>query len=213
MDECKIPGHEMFYGVGIRIGFYLQYISFIWASDINKDDQKERASGALALWLFKFGMMVALLSDITVTKYLEASELYVVLLLLLRIPVLRMIGLLFDLIARTPQRRMSRDDVSDSVASLVLLVIDVVISAWFWFAGFKVRRSGTSCTQVGFLFAKFDLATWWFRVVNLVCLAVFFLAALCLGYRRVSNNNKNKYRWVDFPLPLRKWLTTLRPLT
>jgi len=185
MGECEIPGHDMFYGIGIRIGFYLQYISFIWAGHVKEHDLAERAAGALALWLFKFGAMVALLHDIIVTKYLEASEIYVVLLLLLRIPILRMIGLLFDLFTCAPQPRMSRDDVSDSIASLALLIIDVGISAWFWIAGFQVRRSTISCTQVGFLFAKIDLASQWFRIVNLVCLFVFFLAALFLGARRV----------------------------
>ncbi len=208
MGECGISGHEAFYGVGICIGFYLQYIAFIWASVINKENLAERASDALALWLFKFGAIVALLYYITVTKYLEASEIYVVLLLLLRIPILRMIGLLFDLVTGTPQPRMSKDDVSDSIASLALLTMDVGISTWFWFAGFQVKRSTTSCMQVGFLFAPFDLAAPWFRIVNLVCLLVFFITALLTGIRRVYVDlrpKRNRARWVLCPLlPLSK---------
>jgi hypothetical protein len=55
MGDCDIPGHEAFYGIGIRIGFYLQYLVFIWAgaSLLFKHNLPERAGASLALWLFK----------------------------------------------------------------------------------------------------------------------------------------------------------------
>jgi hypothetical protein len=192
MDNCDILGNEAFYGIGIRIGFYLQYFVFIWAGLFFSHNLTERAGAALALWLFKFGTMVALIADITTFKSLEPAEIYVVLLLLLRIPILRLIALLFDLIFQVPQPRMSRDDVSDSLASLALLTIDVVLSVWFWTVGVQVGKLSTSCHQVGFLFAKFDLKTPWFKAVNLACLGGFFVAALCLGWRRAGINREHK---------------------
>ena len=97
---------------------------------------------------------------------------------------------------------MSRDDVSDSPALLILLTIDVALSVWFWTAGVQVgESSSTNCQQVGFLSAKFDLTTPWFKTVNLVCLGFFFVAALCLGWRRAGINLEHK-RNVDKNIPL-----------
>jgi hypothetical protein len=137
---------------------------------------------------------VALLADITVTKSLNPAEVYVVLLLLLRIPVLRLVAVLFDLVFCVPRPRMSRDDVSDSFVSLALLTIDVGLSLWFWSTGVQVGESGTNCPQVGFLFVKVNLTTPWFKTVNVVFLTLFYLAALCLAWRRVSIGRGNKPR-------------------
>jgi hypothetical protein len=213
MDHCEIVGHDDFYGIGVRIGFYLQYLVFIWAGALFlfKGDLSERAGAALALWLFKFGTMAALLHDFVSSKKLVAAEIYIVLLLLLRIPILRLPGLLFDLIARVPQPRMSRDDVSDSVASLALLTIDVGISAWFWAVGVQTKSLSTPCHQVGFLFSKFDLTAPWFKITNLVCLFCFYAAALLMGWRRsgIAQDHKeaakcgrriSQFKYANYPL-------------
>lgn len=199
MGDCEITGNEAFYGIGIRIGFYLQYLVFIWAGSrlFFKHNLAERAGAALALWLFKFGTVVALLADIIVTKKLEPAEIYVVLLLLLRIPILRLIALLFDLLFRVPQPRMSRDDVSDSFASLALLTLDVALSLWFWTTGVYAGESSTTCPQVGFLFIGVDLTTLWFKKVNVVSLILFYLAALCLAWRRVSIDQESESRKIS----------------
>jgi hypothetical protein len=193
MGDCDIPGNEAFYGIGIRIGFYLQYLVFIWAGTwlFFKYNLAERAGAALALWLFKFGTVVALLADVTGAKRLKPVEVYVILLLLLRIPILRLIALLFDISFSVPQPRMSKDDVSDSLASLALLTIDVGLSLWFWTTGVYAGESSIECPQVGFLFAKVNLTAPWFTKVNIVCLVIFYLEALVLGCCRV-NDGRNK---------------------
>jgi len=194
MGDCDILGNEAFYGIGIRIGFYLQYLVFIWAGTwlFFKHNPAERAGAALALWLFKFGTVVALLADVTGAKRLKPVEIYVILLLLLRIPILRLIALFIDIIFSVPQPRMSKDDVSDSLASLALLTIDVGLSLWFWTTGVYAGESSTECPQVGFLFAKVNLTAPWFIKVNFACLVVFYLEALCLGYLRVRDGKEKQ---------------------
>jgi hypothetical protein len=177
---------DAMYGVGIRVGFYLQYFVFIWAAMFFGNNKDERAGAALALWLFKFGTMAALVNKIISDADFLPVEIYIILLLLIRIPILRIPALIFDFCVPLPT--LERDDVSDSVASWALLTIDFIIAMWFWAKGINASASA-DCTQWGFLFEKVDLKAHWFITLNIVCLVIFYALAICQAIRRV-------YQWI-----------------
>jgi hypothetical protein len=177
------------YGIGIRIGFYLQYFVFIWAAKLFRDNLAERSAAALALWLFKFGATVALMFKIIHHKITAPVEIYIVFLLLLRIPVLRIPALIFDMILDVPLPILERDDVSDSPASFALLIINVGLSMWFWTKGINTVRSN-ECPHWAFLFERVDLQARWFIYLNLASLLPFFTLALWQGLRRIRGRNR-----------------------
>jgi hypothetical protein len=180
MATCTFTGNADMYGLGIRIGFYLQWFGTILALWIARS---EVPGMRLSNSLFVAATFLALIIQ-TEKNNLKAVEIYVILLLTFG-------GYLYFvplyiwrlLTGCTPELDPSRYPLVNasrmfSALNFLLLVSVSIFQLWFWIS--KVDRVGfDGCEPYGFFFARLRLNGIGFMVANI--LFHFILLFCCLG--------------------------------
>lgn len=177
MAVCTLSGNADMYGLGIRVGFYLQWFGKILATWVAR---KEVTGMRLSESLFIAATFLALIIQ-TSRDNLRPVEIYVILLLtfggyLHFVPLYvwrLLIGCDPDLDpSRHPRVKPGK---MFSRLNFSLLSTVCIFQLWFWIG--KVSNIGRGgCTEFGFLFARIRLNQRGFVVVNVV---LYFLLLLC----------------------------------
>ena len=182
MVACTFAGTSDFYGIGIRIGFYLQWFSSIAASLFSVS---ETQGLRFSLSAFTAATFLALLI-VTVNKNiadLQVVEVYILLLLIfgayLSLVPLYLWRLLTCGNPKLDPTRFPRVTVSPVYSILRFLILVAVSSygTWFWFVSIPSLR-GQVCDFYGFLFARVPLDSIPFQVINIILYSLLLLACV-----------------------------------
>lgn len=181
MAVCTFDGNTDMYGLGIRIGFYLQWYGGILASWLAPSEVPSiRFANGLFVAATFLALLILTAHDVT---NLQVVEVYVILLLtfgsyLYMVPLfvwrfLTACNPYWDP-SRFPIVRSSR---VESTLNLFLLIAVTSFQFWFWFARVP-QLAGQNCEEYGFFFAKVPLNVPWFQVLNII--RYFLLSLLCI---------------------------------
>jgi hypothetical protein len=176
---CPIDGNSDMYGLGIRIGFYLQWYGALLAAWIAPG---EAPALRLTNVLFTAAVFLA-----TVIQTMEPAEIYIILLLnfgssLYLIPVFAWrFATGFD-----PKWDPTRFPQSKPPSTMfnrmrtILLIAVMSYQIWFWLTQVPLLNT-KQCVSYGFIFHKIPLNQHWFWLANLIITAVL-LAVLALVF-------------------------------
>lgn len=151
-EQCVIEGNPDFYGLGIRIGIYLQYITAFGANLFHK----EGIDGNLTTnTIFLLALLVATLVA-TVRGNVQTTEIVVLLQL--------GFGFIFSILSIWGHRtRAPRGDAPirfPLIGSLFRLSLATSFSAyavWFWFVGAQEMHDHGGCRDLLFLFGRVEV--------------------------------------------------------
>jgi hypothetical protein len=180
MSACGFSGNPNMYGLGIRVGFYLQWFGIILASWIARS---QVPGMRFANSLFVAATFLALVIQ-TAKEMLRPVETYIVLLLIFGIylyfvPVYiwRLLTCGNPLLNPSAFPRVHTGPVFDRL-NFAMLVAIAIFQLWFWFRRVNpVSMDG--CIEYGFFFGKLRLHNPGFVVANIVFL---FLVLCCSAY-------------------------------
>jgi hypothetical protein len=198
MSLCTFAGNADMYGLGIRLGYYLQWYGGIFASLL----APEEVPGArFALGLFISATFLALVIQ-TVKHRLYEVEIYIILLLTFGAYLFIVPWLLWRLVTGCqPLLDPSRFPLVDpgpthsDLHSLLILAV-TGYQLWFWFVRVP-DLDRMSCRFYGFAFAKVPLNNRAFQVINIVLYFVLGVAVLVLFTLRLNSlakGDENKRR-------------------
>jgi hypothetical protein len=214
-------GNTDMYGLGIRLGFYLQWFSAILARSLVpkrsrdhriEDPMKDEITGlrfsnnifAAATFL---ALLILIVGDVS---SLQVVEVYIVLLLTFGFSFVLIPIYLWRLLTlcsprwdptRWPITRLSK---VENNLSFLLITGVASFQLWFWFS--RVPQLHTlTCQEYGFLMAKVRLDLPVMRAVNILLYFAVLLSSLamilkriqkCLGNRSTEKKKKKKIRYV-----------------
>jgi hypothetical protein len=191
MSFCKFAGNADMYGLGIRLGYYLQWYGGIFASLL----APEEVPGArFALGLFISATFLALVIQ-TVQHGLYEVEIYIILLLTFGAYLFIIPSLLWRLATGCqPLLDPSRFPLVDpgpthSDLHTLLILAVTAYQLWFWFVKIP-NLDRLSCRFYGFAFAKVPLNNRAFQVVNIVLYFILGVAVLVLFTLRLNSMMK-----------------------
>lgn len=198
MADCSFDGNADMYGLGIRIGFYLQWFGTILASWIARSEvQGMRFSNSL----FVSATFLALIVQVS-QNALRPVEIYIVLLLMFGAYLYIVPLYIWRLVTwgriRLDPSMFPRVKNSKIYSRLKfgLLVAVCGFQLWFWFRGVEdVAGAAEGCTEWGFLFTKIRLDGKPFRIVNEVLYST--LLTFCLGELGITIAKRLK--WIKEP--------------
>ena len=181
MAVCEFDGNSDMYGIGIRIGFYLQWYGAILASWLSP---LELPNIQFSINVFIVATFIALLIQlIRDVSRLEVVEVYIILLLAFGY-FLRLVPLytLRFLIGYNPTLDLIRyPRVTSSTLyeylTFTLLVAMVSLQLWFWIARVP-SLNPRSCQEYGFLFTKTNLDMKVFSMLSILFYSLLLLACL-----------------------------------
>jgi hypothetical protein len=171
MAVCSFDGNADMYGLGIRIGFYLQWFSGIMSSFLAPSEVEGlRFSNTFFIAATFLALLILTIQDVS---SLHIVEVYIILLLtfgyfLFLVP-LYLWRILIMSNANYDPTRWPRVKASGtySVLSFLLLIAVASYQLWFWFARVP-DLNGQDCEEFGFFFARVRLNTKWFEILNIV---------------------------------------------
>jgi hypothetical protein len=181
MAVCIFDGNSDMYGLGIRIGFYLQWFGAIFASWLARSEVPGlRFTNALFVAATFLALVIQTARDVS---GLQVVEVYIILLLtfggyLALVPLY-----IWRLFTRcNPYWDPTRYPIVDpglvfSNLNLLLFIAVLSFEFWYWFDRLPQLTQQT-CQQYGFFFAKIQLDNKEFQVVNI--LIYFSLLFICL---------------------------------
>lgn len=177
------------YGLGIRLGYYLQWYGGISASVLAP---QEAPGAGFALGLFVSATFLALVIQ-TVLDNLQVVEIYVILLLTFGAYISIVPLMLWRLITGCqplwdPTRfpPVDRGATNSDLHSLLLLAV-IGFQLWHWIT----RVPSLECRQYGFVFAKVPLQSRAFQIVNVILSCVLCAAVLVLASLRLKDLAKD----------------------
>ena len=180
MAVCSFAGNTDMYGLGIRIGFYLQWFAVDLASWLAPSE----VNGIrLTVSIFIAATFLALIIQVSLNvSNLQVVEVYIILLLTFGY-------YLFFVPLYTWRLLVGYDPALDpfrfphvwpgrvySALNFLLLVAVASFQLWFWFARVP-QLNGQSCQEYGFFFAKIRMNKKGFEVLNIVF--YFLLLSSC----------------------------------
>ena len=172
------------YGLGIRLGFYLQWYAGICANMLAVES--EITGNRLALAAFMWGTFIALLVQ-TITQALSAIDIYVILLMCFGsnyfiIPLLfwRLVTC-FDYTLDPTRWIVVKASTALNIANVALLLATSGYQLWFWISG--IHTIPNDCNPVGFLFVKMPLVSVPMWAVNVALQCVLICVALIGPFR------------------------------
>ena len=183
---CRIAGDADMYGLGIRVGFYLQWYARIASTWLARGEVSNmRTSNSLFLAATFLALVTKTVRNPT---ELQATEVYVVLLfafgsfaMLLPATVVRV--LTWNKPQWDPWRtqRVPSSKMHKFLFNVLIFMVSM-FGLWFWAAGIHVNPR-PDCGEYGFLFHKVALRARWFRALNVAlsgyCLVVV-LFSICV---------------------------------
>ena len=181
MANCAFDGNSDFYGLGIRIGFYLQWYSSILASWFAPSEiEGLRFSNSVFIAATFLALVIVTARDVS---GLHVVEVYIVLLLTF--------GFYLFLVPLYIWRSLTRCNpyydptrwhafpVGPVYSVLVFLLIIAVASYQIWFWSVRVLDLNTQgCQEYGFLCAKVRLNEPVFQVLGIITYALLLLFCL-----------------------------------
>lgn len=183
MAMCSIDGNSDMYGLGIRLGFYLQWIGSIIASWLAPSEVPAIRFGINVFVAATFLALVILTGrDV---QSLEVVETYIILLLTFGsyaylVPLFAWRVLTWGNPCWDPSRwPIVRQSAVESVLRTLLLSGVSSFQLWFWIARISDLNS-QDCREYGFLFSRVRLNAQWFRIVNIVLHSLVLLICLDL---------------------------------
>ncbi|KAI2636493.1 hypothetical protein GGS26DRAFT_497439 [Hypomontagnella submonticulosa] len=151
--SCPINGNQDLYGLGVRLGLYLQFIALVLARPSVKLAFKAINSSTIAFILANFIVLVRE----TTSRTLRAPEAYLLFFLLAPQLAVNIIGT--DVIKGSINLR--------GVVAILLWAAFVFYFNWFWWVGLDVLPMSGCEDEYGFFFTKVSLRGW-FRTFNKV---------------------------------------------
>ena len=179
MDDCHFAGNSDMYGLGIRVGFYVQWYSTILGAWIAPS---EVPGMRLSNSFFVSATFLALIIQVAKDN-LTTADIYITLLLifggyLYLVPVY-IWRLVTGCNPRWDPSRFSRVKNGQLFSSLnfMLLVAVSAYQLWFWLR--KVKDNDIpGCVEYGFFFSRFPLKARGFVIANIVFESI--LLAVCV---------------------------------
>ncbi|KAI1496884.1 hypothetical protein F5X99DRAFT_47445 [Biscogniauxia marginata] len=178
MATCSVEGNADMYGVGIRLGFYLNWFAGILANVIAAE---EIETSRYAFSCFIAATFIALVVQ-TAQGTLTTLDMYIVLLLcfgyfFFLIPTfLWRLFTCFDVTLDPTRWPRARAGAFYHVVHGLLLLAVAAFQLWFWI----VEASTTSeCSYYGFLFARLEISATALRDTNIAFQALIVL--ICAG--------------------------------
>lgn len=216
--SCGFVGNSDMYGVGIRIGFYLQWYGTIAATWLAKGDVK----GLRLSIVFFIGATFLALVIQTSMNALQPVDIYIILLLtygayysFVPLYIWRMATGCNPLLDPTRWSRVEHPDRVYSTAFFALLAAVTSFQLWFWCTGINTipqAAPATDCPEYGFLFSKVVLNNPVFVAGNItlnIILLIFCLAHFCLAVnlarlprslrKKMKRADKHPPRHVNYP--------------
>jgi hypothetical protein len=175
------------YGLGIRIGFYLQWYGAIVASWLARTEVQGLR---ISLAFFIAATFLALVIQ-TVQDKLEIVEIYIILLLtfgsyLSLVPLFAWRFVTECQPLWDPSRfPMVDPGPTHSDLHVPLLLSVVAFQLWYWFVRIPELAVQKTCQQYGFLFAKIRLDGVVFQVINIVLNFILGVIVVCLAIIRL----------------------------
>lgn len=176
------------YGIGIRVGFYLQWIAVIlaaWLAPTEIDGLRWSNS------IFGAATFLALFIQ-TMQKSLHNVEIYTILLLtfgsslwLVPLFIWRLLTCCDPLLDPSRFPVATPPSPVYAILNALLLIAALGFQLWFWIA--KVTRTtGNGCEEYGFFFSKFRLNSMGFRILNILLSAFVFTTCIVLLIKLVT---------------------------
>lgn len=169
----------------IRIGYYLQWYSSIFAAWIAPS---EVPNLRFAMVFFSAATFLALVIQV-VRSNLDAVEVYIILLLTFGAAVNILIIVVWRIATGFNERwdptRWPRAKAPGRTFNLLytlFLIAVVVFQIWFWSVQIS-KLNGSNCIQFGFLFSKIRLNANWFRGFRLALFSLLLLSLIILRTR------------------------------
>ncbi|KAI5918360.1 hypothetical protein F4810DRAFT_692437 [Camillea tinctor] len=209
MATCIIEGNADMYGLGIRLGFYLNWFAGILANVVAVS---EIETSRYAFSCFITATFVALIVQTAQAAALTVVDIYVVLLLCFGYFYFLVPTFFWRLLtgfdaALDPTRwpSGSRAGTLHHVVHSLLLLAVAAFQLWFWITVTPSADKG-GCTYYGFLFARFDIANVTFRSVNIAFQALIILICLAILGGHVLGTRRGKRETDTSTSPSRKAL-------
>jgi hypothetical protein len=186
---CEVLGNSDMYGLGIRIGFYLQWMSSPAAAWIAPGETSSlRTANAFFVSATFIGLSIE-----TALNHLDVTEIYVILLLAFGAQYSWLIAMLWRVATHfnadwDPTRHMKTPTPSKMFWFLytIVQIVQIVFQLWFWL--YKIPRTDDECARFGFAFFKVRLTSNGFRIFNIllmVVLLVFTVVFFTLHFRQL----------------------------
>jgi hypothetical protein len=188
MDNCRFIGNSDLYGLGIRIGFYLQWYSTILGSWIAPSEVPPMR---LSNSFFVAATFIALIIQVAKDN-LTTAEIYIVLLLtfggyLYFVP-LYMWRLATGCAPRWDPSRFSRVKAGRVFTALNFMLLISVSSYQLWFWVRKVTDTKMAgCVEHGFFFGRFPLKARGFVVTNIAFQSILLLSCVIVLWGWIYN--------------------------
>ncbi|PQE12958.1 Beta-ketoacyl synthase protein [Rutstroemia sp. NJR-2017a BBW] len=189
--DCVVDGNSDIYGLGIRIGFYLQWYGSVIASMPRRRHGQlagDEVQGLIyANIIFSVATFIALASQ---TSNLQLSEIYIVLLLIFGYQYFAIPVIVFDLVETVMQIFRGGNGASAAgrgwVYNLLFSILLFAISCfqlWFWASHFQSGGQKPSCPDFGFALNRVELDNKGFRAFNLTWFSLLLIASLLFTYQ------------------------------
>ena len=181
MAVCAIDGNTDMYGIGIRIGFYLQWYSAIFASWLAPSEVETLR---FTITIYIAATFVALIAQVARdVDNLDVVEVYIILLLTFGYFLFFVPLYIWRLLTRCDPRfdptRYPRVPAGPvySLLTFLLLVAVATFQLWFWFARVPTL-SQRNCQEYGFFFTKVRLNAKAFTTVNIVFYMLLLISCI-----------------------------------
>jgi hypothetical protein len=176
MATCEVSGTSDMYGLGIRVGFYLQWMSSPATAWIAPGETNSlRTANAFFISATFIGLIIE-----TALNHLDVVEIYVILLLGFGAQYSWLITTLWRVAthfnaAWDPTRHMRAPIPSTMYWFLynTVQIAQIIFQLWFWL--YKIPRTNNECARFGFAFFKVKLTSNGFRIFNVVVMVVLLV--------------------------------------
>ncbi|KAK4163832.1 hypothetical protein QBC43DRAFT_289392 [Cladorrhinum sp. PSN259] len=178
-DSCAIPGNSDMYGIGIRLGFYLQWLASVLANFLMIEAEIKSSQFSLLSYT---GAVIIALAVQSAQKTATDLDTYIVLFLCFgasyaQVPIfLWRILTCFDANLDPTRWRAASSSTFLNVFSTLVLVAIAVLQYVFW-TGLPAEsaKDAEECQRYGFLFVPVSLYGTALKAVNLTLLTLLLL--------------------------------------
>ncbi|KAI0400633.1 hypothetical protein F4802DRAFT_475354 [Xylaria palmicola] len=189
MEQCAFKGNADLYGLGIRIGFYLQWYGTIVAEWLAPKEVPNFRSTNTAFITATFIAVIILRNS------LFMPEIYIVLLLFFGSTIFNLFVFTWRLLTNFDHNwdptRFKTSKPRGRVASLfwsLLLIAELSFSLWFWAVRIPMLDE-EPCERYGFIFYKVQLNSLGFRILHLAIASLLMATIFVLMIWNLVSHN------------------------
>jgi len=181
-QACEIAGNADLYGLGVRVGFYLQWLALLLANWLCP---QEAVVLRLAITVFIAINFLATLFQLQQPEHLEDVDIYITLLFTFGPAYYVVVNRMWRMTMRFSIRWVpSRYPITEppgllfSILGTALITSHFVFQSWFWAA--RLAPSHQNCTTYGFMFGKVRLHDPTFRIIN-ICVSILVVVVMSVS--------------------------------